>query len=103
MLVFAFGDSRTPLNVKFFLILAFLYLISPIDLIPDFIPVAGWIDDLVIVPTLMALAFKQLPLEVYNDVQEMAKKKVWELKLVVVLLIIGFLAALSSLSWLLFF
>jgi uncharacterized membrane protein YkvA (DUF1232 family) len=43
----------TPLHLKALMLLVPLYLLSPIDLIPDFVPFAGWLDDLVIVPLLV--------------------------------------------------
>ena len=56
-------DSRTPRLSKLFLGLAVAYAINPIDLIPDFIPVLGYLDDLIIVPILLLLAVKLLPKE----------------------------------------
>ena len=57
----------TPLLPKILLWLALAYLASPVDLIPDFIPVVGYLDDLVIVPLLIALAMWCVPMEVYDD------------------------------------
>ena len=54
-------DRRTPRLSKFFLGLAITYALSPIDLIPDFIPVIGFIDDIIIVPLLILIAIKLLP------------------------------------------
>ncbi len=48
------GDDRVPMYVKLIPILLLLYLTSPIDLVPDFIPVLGYLDDVVI--ALLALA-----------------------------------------------
>ena len=48
----------TPLISKVMLVLAIVYLLSPIDLIPDFIPIIGFLDDLIIVPGLIWLALK---------------------------------------------
>jgi uncharacterized membrane protein YkvA (DUF1232 family) len=42
-------DKRTPARIKGYILIAFTYLISPIDIIPDFIPVAGFIDDLLVI------------------------------------------------------
>lgn len=46
----ALFDSRTPVMAKILAALTVAYLLSPIDLIPDFIPVLGLLDDLIIVP-----------------------------------------------------
>ena len=50
--------------------LALVYLASPIDLIPDFIPVLGQLDDLVIVPFLVWLALKFIPEDVRRECRE---------------------------------
>lgn len=50
----AFLAPGTPLHLKALMLLVPLYLISPIDLLPDFIPIAGWLDDIVIVPMLVS-------------------------------------------------
>jgi uncharacterized membrane protein YkvA (DUF1232 family) len=52
--------ERAPESAKILMLVAVIYLLSPIDLIPDFIPIIGFIDDLVIVPLLFWLAFKRI-------------------------------------------
>jgi len=51
---------------------AVAYALSPIDLIPDFIPVLGYLDDLIIVPVLVLLALKLTPTDVMNQAREQA-------------------------------
>ena len=57
----AFRADETPMHLKVLMLLVPLYLLSPIDLIPDFIPLAGWLDDIVIVPMLVSWIVSMLP------------------------------------------
>jgi uncharacterized membrane protein YkvA (DUF1232 family) len=61
------ADERTPLAAQVFLGLAVGYLCMPFDLIPDFIPVLGHLDDIVIVPALVYLALRFVPRELVAD------------------------------------
>ena len=54
-------DARTPPAAKLTAVLAILYVISPIDLVPDLIPVLGWLDDGLVAYMLLKLAMKFLP------------------------------------------
>jgi uncharacterized membrane protein YkvA (DUF1232 family) len=57
----AFIAPGTPLWLKGLMLLVPLYLISPIDVIPDVIPILGWVDDLVIIPLLVSWLVSLLP------------------------------------------
>jgi uncharacterized membrane protein YkvA (DUF1232 family) len=61
------ADERTPPSAKIFLGLAIAYLCMPFDLIPDFIPMFGHLDDLVIVPTLVYVALRSIPQELVAE------------------------------------
>ena len=71
LLYFGCRDPRTPLYARLPAIFSLIYLISPIDLIPDFIPFAGYLDDLIIVPLLLHFSFRMLP----ADVREASRLK----------------------------
>src|SRR5438132_13471399 len=60
-------DERTPVVAKLFLDLAIGYLLMPFDLIPDFIPVIGHLDDVVIVPALVFIALRFVPRELVAE------------------------------------
>ena len=60
----AFRHPETPFHLKAAMVFVVAYLVSPIDLIPDFIPFVGWVDDLVLVPLMVSLIVKLLPIEV---------------------------------------
>jgi len=60
-------DSRTPKVSKILLGIAVGYVLLPFDIIPDFIPVIGHIDDAIIVPALVLMALRKVPPSVLND------------------------------------
>lgn len=66
-LYLAYKDPRTPWHARLWLALVLGYALSPIDLIPDFIPVLGYLDDLVLIPAGIIIAIKLLPAPVLAD------------------------------------
>ncbi|MDP7988781.1 YkvA family protein [Bacillus sp. MHSD_36] len=74
VLYLAYRDERVPWYAKLFTMLVVAYAFSPIDLIPDFIPILGYLDDLILVPLGVYLALKLIPKEVLED----CKRKVEE-------------------------
>lgn len=65
-------DPRTPWLPKLVIGMVVAYALSPIDLIPDFIPVLGHLDDLLLVPLGILLAIKLIPAAVWADAQQQA-------------------------------
>ncbi len=60
-------DARTPWYAKAWILLIVAYALSPIDLIPDFVPILGYLDDLLLVPAGLWLAVKLIPAEVLAE------------------------------------
>jgi uncharacterized membrane protein YkvA (DUF1232 family) len=73
VLIIVYKDGRTPLIAKVLIGITVGYLLSPIDLIPDFIPVLGVLDDLIIVPALITLSIKLIPKRILDDAREELK------------------------------
>lgn len=74
VLYLAYKDPRVPLRAKILTAVVVGYALSPIDLIPDFIPVLGYLDDLVLLPLGISLIMKMIP----EDVLDEYRKKVSE-------------------------
>jgi uncharacterized membrane protein YkvA (DUF1232 family) len=71
-LYYAYLDPRTPWYARLLITFTLAYLFSPVDLIPDFIPVLGQLDDLIIVPLCIAWSIKLIPAEVIREAREKA-------------------------------
>jgi uncharacterized membrane protein YkvA (DUF1232 family) len=67
-------DPRTPWPARLFGILLTAYALSPLDLIPDFIPVLGLVDDAILIPLGMWLFVKMVPDEVFTDCRLRAER-----------------------------
>lgn len=93
VLLLAYKDKRTPLAAKILIGLTIGYLLSPIDLIPDFIPVLGLLDDLIIVPLLISISIRLIPeivlIEARQNIKDnllKPKKKNWIFAIVIILI-----------------
>ena len=71
---YAARDPRTPPAARVLALLVAAYALSPIDLIPDFIPVLGYLDDIIIVPLGLALVIRLLPDHVVASAREQAQR-----------------------------
>ena len=67
----ALKDRDTPILAKVFAGITVIYALSPIDLVPDFIPVLGYLDDVILLPMLVAVTIKFIP----DDVMKRNRKK----------------------------
>jgi uncharacterized membrane protein YkvA (DUF1232 family) len=73
----ALRRNETPLPAKALAGVTVLYALSPIDLIPDFIPVLGYLDDLLILPGLVALVMRLIPKDVFAECR-VAAEGLWD-------------------------
>lgn len=100
VLYYAYRDPKLPWFAKLPIAAAMLYALSPIDLIPDFIPVLGYLDDLIVLPALIALALFLIPPAVLEKAEGRAReeplllKKKWAFALLFLCIWLFMLAAL---------
>ncbi|MCY9660574.1 YkvA family protein [Paenibacillus chondroitinus] len=73
-LYLSYKDPRVPWYAKWIAICVVAYACSPIDLIPDFIPVLGYLDDLILVPLGVTLALRFIPKPILEEYREKAKE-----------------------------
>ena len=88
----AMKKRETPIRAKLIAGLTVAYALSPIDLIPDFIPVLGYIDDIILLPALVALTIRMIPSDIFavcrkeaEDLWTGGKPKKWYYALPIVL------------------
>jgi uncharacterized membrane protein YkvA (DUF1232 family) len=77
-LYLAARHPRTPWYAKAFVAVVVAYAVSPIDLIPDFIPVLGFLDDLVLIPAGVWIAIRMIPAEVLDECRARAHESMAE-------------------------
>lgn len=68
-------DPRTPTSPRIVAATIAAYALSPIDLIPDFIPVIGYLDDLILIPLGIALAIRLIPSDLMSEYREEAARR----------------------------
>ena len=78
----AVKDPRVPWYARLSALCVVAYVLSPIDLIPDFIPVLGYLDDLILVPIGIALTIKMIPADVLAECRAKAQVRIAKDKLV---------------------
>ncbi|MGB3328057.1 MAG: YkvA family protein [Thermomicrobiales bacterium] len=101
-LMIAYRDPRTPWSARIVAACVLGYAFSPIDLIPDFIPVLGIVDDLILVPLGVALAIRLIPAEVWAEAQVTAASRPRGAKPVnrlAAVLIVALWIALAAVAW----
>lgn len=102
----ALKDIETPWFAKIFAAITVVYALSPIDLVPDFVPVLGYLDDVILLPALVALTIKFIPKEVFEKHRQAAeglwqngKPKKWYYGIPFVLIWIVILALIVRAIW----
>lgn len=98
---FAARDPRVPWYAKAVAAAVAAYALSPIDLIPDFIPILGYLDDLIIVPLGIVLAVRMIPERVMTELRSMAASRDAPVSRTgMAFVVIAWIAAAAALVWL---
>jgi len=100
VMLYAMRHRGTPKGVKFLLLLAMLYLVSPVDLVPDTLPVVGWIDDAAIVPAAICGLTNLLPRAVRADCEAQADRLRHRAPWIILVASLLILAWVAFLIWL---
>lgn len=103
-LYLAARDPRTPWYAKVLITCIVAYAFSPIDLIPDFVPVLGYLDDLVLIPMGVAFVIKLVPPHILTECRTRARETIQNKKhrnwiAGVVIIVIWVLAAALCIKW----
>ena len=104
-LYLAARDPRVPWYAKALAALVVAYASSPIDIIPDFIPVLGYLDDLILLPLGIVIAIRLIPEDVMADLRRQAEERINNRPrsaVGAVIVILLWLAAAVFLIWILF-
>ncbi len=105
-LYLAYRDPRVPLRAKLLIVVLIGYAASPIDLIPDFIPVLGYLDDLILLPLGVSVAIKMIPKDVLSECMEKAsaphdegQRKNWLAAFLIILLWLAAIVLIGRAVW----
>ncbi len=103
-LFLALKDKETPIVAKIFAGITVAYALSPIDLVPDFIPVLGYLDDVILLPMLVMLSIKFIPEDVLEKNRKQSegmwkegKPKKWHYAIPILLIWLALIALLLKL------
>ncbi|WP_347451003.1 YkvA family protein [Acetoanaerobium noterae] len=96
-LILALRIKETPLIAKFLAGIIMVYAFSPIDFIPDFIPILGYLDDLIILPLLISITVKLIPNEIMDNcrmeasthINKINKRWLYSIPFILIWLVIG--------------
>lgn len=99
VMLFSLRDKRTPKAVKGLLALTLLYLVSPVDLIPDSVPLLGWVDDATIVPAAVMGLTHLLPAPVREACEDKAQKVAHRAPIIVLVTSLLVLAWVALVCW----
>ncbi|MBR4981174.1 MAG: DUF1232 domain-containing protein [Lachnospiraceae bacterium] len=102
----ALKDKETPFIAKIFAGITVVYALSPIDLVPDFIPVLGYLDDVILLPALVALTIKFIPKDIMErnrmlseDMWKDGKPKKWYYSIPIILLWLWIIGIIAKILW----
>lgn len=103
VLYYVYRHPGTGILPKIIIVIALGYALSPVDLIPDFIPILGYLDDLVLIPALIMLAIKLTPQQVLDECRRQAEqnparmKASWPAGMIIILIWILLVAGIIAL------
>ena len=102
----ALRDPRAPWYIKALAVATAVYALSPIDIIPDFIPFAGVIDDIIVIPVAIVLMVRLIPMPLKTELQEEAEFRMASKRprsrvkvAVVTLVVVGLVVLVVWLVW----
>lgn len=103
----ALKKKETPFLAKIFAGITVVYALSPIDLVPDFVPILGYLDDVIILPLLVSLTIKLIPTDIWEiskneseGLWDNGKSKKWYYAIPVVMIWLLFIWLIVKAIWL---